>query len=92
MSLVPLKSAVNPALVSPDLLAGDDVGARRTWHQIPCLVGEERRVLLFHRAAPARVQQGLADGRGYRETCESPGIAARAWGCRVPAVCRVTIG
>ena len=65
-SLVPLKSAISPALVGPDLLAGDDVGARGTRDQIRSLVGEEGRVLLFHRAAPVRVQQGLADGRGYR--------------------------
>ena len=64
--LVPLKSTVGPAFVSPDPLAGDDVGARRTRYQIPCLVAEERSVLLFHRAASVRVQQGLADRRGYR--------------------------
>ena len=54
-SLVSLESAVSPALVSPDPLAGDDAGARRTGHEIPRLVGEERRVLLFHRASPMRV-------------------------------------
>ena len=39
-SLVPLKSAVSTALVSPNPIADDDVGARQTRHQIPCLVGE----------------------------------------------------
>jgi len=72
-SLVPLKSVVSPTLVSPDPLAGEDVGARWTWHQIPRLVGEERRILLFHHAAPVRVQQGLADGRGYRGDLRVPG-------------------
>jgi hypothetical protein len=32
----------------------------------PGPVDEESRVLLFHRVAPVRVHQGLADGRGYR--------------------------
>ena len=66
VSLVTLKSAVSPALVGPDPLGGDDVGARRTRDKIPSLVGEEGRVLLFHRSAPVRVQQSLVDGRGYR--------------------------
>ena len=66
MSLVLLKGAINPSLVSPDPLAGDDVGAGRTRHQILSLVSEERHVLLFHRATLVRVQQGGADGRGYR--------------------------
>ena len=35
--------------------------------------GKERRVLLFHRAAPVRVQQGLADRRGYRGDLRVPG-------------------
>jgi hypothetical protein len=52
--------------VGPDPLAGDDVGTARTGHQIPGLVGEEGRILRFHRMAPVRVRQGLADGRGYR--------------------------
>jgi len=72
-SLVPLKSAGSPALVGPDPLAGDDFGARRTRDQILGLVGEEGHVLLFHRAAPVRVQQGLADGRGYQGDLRVPG-------------------
>jgi hypothetical protein len=51
--------------VGPDPLAGDDVGAWRPGHQLPCLVGEERGLLLFHRAVPVGVQQGIMDGRGY---------------------------
>ena len=71
-SLVPLKGDISPALVSLDPLAGDDVGARWTRHQIPCLVGKERRVLLFHRAALVRVQQGLADKKRYRGDLRVP--------------------
>ena len=92
-SLVPLKGAINPPLVSPEPLAGDDVGARWTRHQIPSLVGEKRRVLLFYRAAPVRVQQGGADGRGYRRDlrdaghrCKSPGLQGSS---RVPRHHRV---
>jgi hypothetical protein len=64
-SLVPLQGTISPPLVRPDPLAGDDIGARRTGHQIPCLVGDERRVLLLHRPTPVGVQQGGADGGGY---------------------------
>jgi hypothetical protein len=65
-SLVPLQGTISPPLVCPDPLAGDDVGAGRTRHQIPRLVGDERRVLLLHRLTPVGVQQGGADGGGYR--------------------------
>jgi len=65
-SLVPLKRTISPPLVSLDPLAGDDVSARWMGHQILGLVGEESRVLLFHRTAPMRVRQGIADERGYR--------------------------
>jgi hypothetical protein len=65
-SLVPLQGTIGPPLVRPDPLAGEDVGAERTGHQIPRLVGDERRVLLLHRPTPVGVQQGGADGGGYR--------------------------
>ena len=64
-SLVPLKSVISPTLMCLDPLVGDNVGTQRTGHQIPGLVGEERRVLLFHRAALVRVRQCLANGKGY---------------------------
>ena len=66
--------------LSLDSLAGDDVGAGRTRHQIPSLVGEERRVLLFYRAAPVRVQQGSADGRGYRRDLQVVGHRRKSSG------------
>ena len=61
-----MKGTISPPIVCLDRLLGDDVGARRTGHQIPCLVGKECSVLLFHRAVLVRVRQGVANGRGYR--------------------------
>jgi hypothetical protein len=72
-SLVPLQGTIGPPLVHPDPLAGDDVGAGRTGHQIPRLVGDERRVLLLHRPTPVGVQQGGADGGGYRRNLRVSG-------------------
>jgi hypothetical protein len=89
-SLVSFQGTIGPSLVRPEPLAGDNVGVGRTGHQIPCLVGDERRVLL-HRPTPVGVQQGSAD-EGTRETCESLGVSARTRGGRVPTACRVTIG
>jgi hypothetical protein len=54
-SLVSLQGTIGPPLVRPDPLAGEDVGAERTGHQIPRLVGDERRVLLRHRPMPVGV-------------------------------------
>jgi hypothetical protein len=71
-SLVPLQGTIGLSLVRPDPLAGDDVGAGRTGHQIPCLVGDERRVLLL-RPTPVGVQQGGADGGGYRRNLRVSG-------------------
>ena len=49
----------------PDPLAGDHIATRRTRHEVPRLVGKESRVL-FHRATPVRIRQGVADRGGYR--------------------------
>ena len=91
-SLVPLKGTINPPLVCPDPLASDDVGAGWTRHQIPCLVGEESRVLLFHCMAPLRVRQGAANERGYRRDLRASEHCCESLGPRVLAACRVTIG
>jgi hypothetical protein len=72
-SLVPLQGTIGPPLVRPDPLAGDDVGAGWTGHQIPRLVGDERHVLLLHLPTPVGVQQGSADGGGYRRNLRVSG-------------------
>ena len=83
-SLVPLKGTISPPLVSPDPLAGDDVSAGWTGHQIPGLVGEERHVLLPSRGASEVPTKRC--GRKRVQICGSPGIIARARDRRVPAV------
>ena len=50
----------------PDPLAGDHITIRRTRHEVPRLVGKESRVVLFHRATPVRIRQGVADRGGYQ--------------------------
>ena len=50
----------------PDPLAGDHIATRRTRQEVPRLVGEKSRVLIFHRATPVRIRQGVADRGGYR--------------------------
>jgi hypothetical protein len=72
-SLVSSHVTIGPPLVRPDPLAGDNVGAGWTGHQIPRLVGDERHVLLLHRPTPVGVQQGGADGGGYRRDLRVPG-------------------
>src|SRR6185437_14872475 len=65
-SLVALQCAVNPTLVRPDPLASHHIATRRTRHEVPRLVGKKSRGLLFHRATPVRIRQGVADRGGYR--------------------------
>ena len=50
----------------PDPLVGDHIATRWTQHEVPRLVGKKSRVLLFHRATPVRIRQGIADRGGYR--------------------------
>ena len=64
-SLVALQCAISPTLMRPDPLASRHIATRRTRHEVPCLVGNKSRVLLFHRTTPVRIRQGVAD-RGYR--------------------------
>ena len=66
-SLVALQCAVSPTLIRPDPLASHHIATRRTRHEVPHLVGKKSRVLLFHRAAPVRIRQGVADRGGYRK-------------------------
>src|SRR6185437_5043472 len=63
-SLVALQCAVSPTLVRPDPLANHHIATRRTRHEVPRLVGKKSRVLLFHRATPVRIRQGVADRGG----------------------------
>ena len=64
-SLVALQCAISLTLMRPDSLASHHIATRRTRHEVPRLVGKESRVLLFHRAAPVRIRQGVADRGGY---------------------------
>ena len=50
----------------PDPLASHHIATRRTRHEVPRLVGKKSRVLLFHRATPVRIRQGVADRGGYQ--------------------------
>jgi hypothetical protein len=90
-----LQGTIGPPLVRPDPLAGDDVGAGRTGHQIPRLVGDERRVLLLHRPTPVGVQQGGANGGGYRRNLRVCGRGRQDTGrqgtSRVPCHHRVDV-
>src|SRR6185312_15440565 len=65
-SLVALQCAVSPTLMRPDSLACDHIATRRMRHEVPRLVSKKSRVLLFHRATPVRIRQGIADGGRYR--------------------------
>jgi hypothetical protein len=47
-------------------LVGDRVGAWRTRHQVPCVVGQQGRILLFHSTTLVWVSKGGADGGGDR--------------------------
>src|SRR6185295_17002669 len=51
-SLVALQCAISSTLMRPDPLASHHIATRRTWHEVPRLVGKKSRVLLFHRATP----------------------------------------
>ncbi|KAG2631805.1 hypothetical protein PVAP13_2NG048250 [Panicum virgatum] len=51
----------------PDPLASHHIATRRTRHEVPRPVGKKSRVLLFHRATPVRIRQGVADRGGYRK-------------------------
>src|SRR6185312_9188004 len=61
VSLIALKCAVSPTLMCPDPLAGDHIATRQTRHEVPHLVSKKSRVLLFDRATPVRIRQGVAD-------------------------------
>jgi len=66
VSLVAIQVTISTPLTCPDPLANDHVAIRRAWYEIPRLVGKKSRVLLFHRATPMRIRQGVTDGGGYR--------------------------
>jgi hypothetical protein len=51
--------------VAKEPLAGEHVGAWRTWHQVPSVVGQQGRVLL-HSPMPVRVSEGGTNGGGDR--------------------------
>ncbi|WVZ57958.1 hypothetical protein U9M48_008285 [Paspalum notatum var. saurae] len=65
-SLVAIQDTTSSPLMHLDPLANDHIATRRTRHQVPRLVGKKSRILLFHRAVPVRVCQGVTDGRWYR--------------------------
>ena len=51
--------------------ASHHIATRRTRHEVPRLVGKKSRVL-FHRATPVRIRQGVADRGGYRRDPQLP--------------------
>jgi hypothetical protein len=51
-SLVFVEGNINVKLVVEHPLASDDVGAERMHDEIPCVVGEQGVVLLFHCVSP----------------------------------------
>jgi hypothetical protein len=73
--------------VAKEPLAGDHVGAWWTWHQVPCVVGKQGRVL--HSATPVGPARVTQTQKGTREA--SGGVAAvlaarisRSTGRRMP--------
>jgi hypothetical protein len=62
--LVVVEGAIRSQLVAEEPLAGDHVSARRTWHQVLGVVGQQARVLLLHGPTPVWVNEGGANGGG----------------------------
>ncbi|XP_044356780.1 uncharacterized protein [Triticum aestivum] len=60
--LVAFQRAVSAEFVLEDPFAYDQVGARRTWNQLPSTVGDERGVLFAHGREPVQI----ADGDAHR--------------------------
>jgi hypothetical protein len=52
--------------VAKEPLIGDHIGARRTRHQVPGVVGQQDRVLLLHSPTPMWIGEGGANGGGDR--------------------------
>jgi hypothetical protein len=71
--LVPVKRTVSLKLMLEDLLASDDVGPWRPWYQVPCPIGQQGLVLLFHSAPPVGVDEHTmdrgGDGGQHRRGC-----------------------
>jgi hypothetical protein len=66
--LVPVKRTVSLKLVLKDPHAGDDVGPWRLWYQVPCPIGQEGLVFLFHGVPQVGVSERATDrGRGGRQ-------------------------
>jgi hypothetical protein len=64
--LVAVEGAVRNQLVAKEALDGDHMGARRTRHQVPGVVGQQGHILLLHSPTPVWVSQGGAYGGGDR--------------------------
>jgi hypothetical protein len=94
--LVAIEGAIRSQLVAKKPLASDHIGAGRTWHQVPGVVGQQGRVLLLHGPTPVRVGEGDADGGGDRGGVQgsSGRIVTRISlsTCRRTPTARVTMG
>jgi hypothetical protein len=64
--LIPLQGLVGMQLQLEDPFPGDHVGAMRTRHQVPGVVGLESVVLLFHGTSPLRIGKRTTNSRGNR--------------------------
>jgi hypothetical protein len=63
---VAVEGAIQSHLVAKEPVAGDHIGAWRTWHQVPSVVDQQGRVLLFHSPMPVRASEGGMNGGGNR--------------------------
>ena len=52
---VSVKRAIRLKLVTKNLLAGNDVAMRRSWHKNPSIVSQQSCVLFLHGVAPLRI-------------------------------------
>ena len=63
--LVPLKGAIELKLVLENPLASDDVGLRRSRHEVPSVILQESTVFFFHSRSPIGVSESATKGLGH---------------------------
>jgi hypothetical protein len=61
-SLVAIEGPVSAKLVCVDPFAIDDVGALRSWNNVPCPITHQGPVLILHSHVPIGIGEGSADG------------------------------
>jgi hypothetical protein len=65
-SIVSLQRTVRVELVPENPSIGEDVGANGVRDKVSGVVGDQGRKLFFHGAMPVQIEEGGADGGGYR--------------------------